>query len=98
MKIADIPLPVWAGLGLVLVLVLAKRNAASIGEAVGSAVVDAGTGVVYGIGDAVGVPRTDESRCAAALASRSFWEATAYCPAGRLFEGWQGPPIIMYGA
>lgn len=42
---------------------------------------DAAAGVVVGIGDVLGVPRTDEERCQAALASGSSLDASKYCPA-----------------
>jgi hypothetical protein len=63
-----------------------KPRAQSLGEAAGTAVVDAAegaaTGVVLGVGDAVGVPRTDTDACQAALAAGDYWEASFKCPAG----------------
>lgn len=52
-----------------------------IGAAVGSGVVDAGAGVVLGIGDAVGLPRTQMSECERAMAEGRTWDASFVCPA-----------------
>ncbi|MBY4945077.1 hypothetical protein K6V92_00365 [Cupriavidus respiraculi] len=55
--------------------------AGSIGQALGGAVVSAGEGVVYGIGDALGVPRTDMTECERAIAEGRTWDASFACPA-----------------
>lgn len=62
--------------------VLKSRTATDWGAAVGSGVVNAGAGVVLGIGDAVGVPRTDMTECQRALAEGRKWDASFACPAG----------------
>lgn len=58
----------------------------TIGEGVGGAAVDlvdgAVTGVAVGIGDRIGVPRTEKTKCQAAKDAGSRWEASLYCPAG----------------
>jgi hypothetical protein len=63
-----------------------KGGAASLGQQAGGALVDAAdgvaSGVVFGIGDRVGVPRTDAQACAAAKARGDLWEASKLCPAG----------------
>lgn len=69
----------------VLALVLVKKNgitAASVGSAVGSAVIDGASGVVLGVGDAVGLPRTDLTECEKAKAEGRTWDASFVCPAG----------------
>lgn len=50
---------------------------AAVGIAEGTA-----TGVVVGIGQAVGVPETDRDQCAADLAAGRTWDASFSCPAG----------------
>lgn len=57
------------------------------GAAVGSAVVDAGAGVVLGIGDAVGIPRTNVSQGQAELAAGDYWNASFHLPAGEFISG-----------
>ncbi|KAI3589325.1 hypothetical protein D9X30_4908 [Cupriavidus sp. U2] len=54
----------------------------ALGEAAGQAIVGAGTGLVFGIGDAVGVPRTDETECERAKREGRTWDASFACGAG----------------
>lgn len=54
---------------------------AGIGAAVGAGVVNAGAGVVMGIGDAVGLPRTEMNACEQAMAEGRTWDASFLCPA-----------------
>lgn len=71
-----------AGLALVAFLWLKKKGVAGVvGDVVGVAA-DASAGVVLGVGDVVGLPRTDESACAAARADGRWLDASFYCPAG----------------
>lgn len=69
-----------------LIIVKKKGAAAAVGEAVGTAAVEAVSGVTagvaYGIGDAVGLPRTDMTECEKALAEGRTWDASFACPAG----------------
>jgi len=58
-----------------------------VGGAAG-AVVDAGAGAVLGIGDAVGIPRTDKTECQKALDEGRIWDASFACPAGTFLKGW----------
>lgn len=59
----------------------AEAGPLGIGAAVGGAVVDAGAGVVLGIGDAVGLPRTSMTECERAKAEGRTWDASFACPA-----------------
>lgn len=71
------------GLGLVaLVLILQKKNLLQ-GVAAGAVgvVADTGSGLALGIGDVLGLPRTNADKCAAAKASGSLWDQSLYCPA-----------------
>lgn len=80
-----------AAAALVL-LVLVKKNggiagaAAAVGEEAGAAVVNAAAGAVagatYAIGDAVGIPRTNETECEKAIREGRYWDASFACPAG----------------
>ncbi len=57
----------------------------SLGLSLGTAAVDlvdgAASGVVYGIGDAVGIPRTDETACQKAMREGRTLDASFACPA-----------------
>lgn len=78
--VAAVLLALWVkkkgGLGVV---------AADAGEGAGNAVVQFGGGVVagvaLGIGDAIGIPRTDLTECERAKAEGRDWDASKYCPA-----------------
>lgn len=64
----------------------ASRGAKETGAAIGSAAVDlvdgAVSGAVIGIGQAVGVPKTNLTECEKAKAEGRTWEASFACPAG----------------
>jgi len=75
-----------AAVALVYVATRAARAAADLGPlglgaAAGSAVVNAGAGAVLGIGDAVGLPRTEMNACERAMAEGRTWDASFVCPA-----------------
>ena len=75
------------GVGAVAVWWLSRQgNAQAVGETVGSAavnsIVGAGTGVVLGAGEAVGIPRTNQTECERAIAEGRTWDASFACPAG----------------
>lgn len=71
-----------------VVFVAQKKSGAAVavggalGEAAGQAIVGAGTGLVFGIGDAVGVPRTNETECERAKREGRTWDASFACGAG----------------
>lgn len=91
------------GAGL-LVAVWAKKKpgeswAGAAGSAAVGAVADAGAGAVLGIGDVVGIPRTETSKCAADLEAGRLWDASFSCPAGVFIsEGLFGGPAYTGGA
>lgn len=73
-----------------------------LGSALGGGAVDLAGGVVegvgYGVGDAVGVPRTDIDECAKARADGRLWDASFSCPAGDfLGEIWRRRPSLLGG-
>ena len=58
-----------------------------VGGAAG-AVVNASVGAIEGIGEAVGIPRTNQTECQKALAEGRTWDASFACPAGTFLKGW----------
>jgi hypothetical protein len=83
---------ILGGLGLAVIAgayLVNKASAAldgatpgSIGVATGAGIVNAGTGAVIGLGDGLGIPRTDTDLCAQAKADGRTWDASKYCTAG----------------
>lgn len=110
MKLDQVHPYVWlAGAALLGLWWLGREgNARSAGQAAGGAAVDlaagAFEGVVYGAGDAVGLPRTDPDKCRAALDAGDLWAASFDCPAGDFLGGaWDQltgdkPPAYTGGA
>lgn len=84
---------VLAAAAALAVVVLVKKKGAvvgaaadagsTIGEAIGNAAGAAGVGVVVGIGDQVGLPRTNMTECEKALAEGRTWDASFACSAGK---------------
>jgi hypothetical protein len=78
-----------AALALMVLGYLFIKNsggAQGAGAAVGKAAGSAAAGVVLGIGDSAGVPRTDATECDRALAEGRLWDASFKCPAGRFIR------------
>jgi hypothetical protein len=46
----------------------------------------AASGVVLGVGDVIGLPRTSMNACELAIAEGRTWDASFVCPAGRFLE------------
>lgn len=44
------------------------------------------TGVVVGVGEAVGIPETNQDQCTADLAAGRTWDASFSCPAGTFLK------------
>lgn len=44
-------------------------------------------GTVKGVGDVIGIPDTDKSKCERALAEGRYWDASFDCPAGDFIKG-----------
>ena len=88
MKLPSIPVSwVIAGAAVAGALIWAKsKGAAGVGAAIGSAAVDAVDGVVsgavVGVGQAVGIPATNQTACEKAKAEGRTWDASFACPAG----------------
>lgn len=54
----------------------------------GNVVTGAAEGVVLGVGDVLGVPRTDEQKCAEAQANASNWDVAKFCTMGQAWDYW----------
>lgn len=85
-----------AAAGLFLLYKLATAGVRGTAAAVTSGVIDAGAGVVIGAGEAVGIPQTNQDRCAEAIYAGRTWDASFDCSAGTflryLFGGAPPPP------
>jgi hypothetical protein len=81
-----------AGAAIALYLYVKNKGLMNTSAALANAAADAvgqvALGTVYGVADAVGIPRTDPALCAAAKASGNTLDASLYCPA---------IPFIQYG-
>lgn len=89
MKVSQDTMILAGGVGLAaLALWWVSRggNGQAVGQTVGSAavstIVGAGTGVVLGVGEAVGIPRTDMTECERAKAEGRTLDASFKCGAG----------------
>jgi hypothetical protein len=60
---------------------------ATVGQAIAGAASDVAGGIVQGVGQAVGIPRTNEAECAAALREGRMWDASFACPAADFLTG-----------
>lgn len=95
MKIASLNVPNWALYAVAAGVALYVIKKGSIQTAVADAAAGAvkipasiAAGVVEGVGDLVGVPRTDLQSCQLAIRSADNLEASQYCSAG-VFARWQ---------
>lgn len=92
-------LAIAAGLGVaaLLALYIAKKGVAgAVAGAVGAAG-DAAVGTVYGIGDFLGIPRTDAERCATAKATGDLWAQSLYCPVTTFVDSAVSTPVLAAG-
>lgn len=68
-----------------LILVKKKGAAADAGNALGEAAADLAGGfvggVALGLGDQIGIPRTNMTQCEKDLAAGKTWDASFSCPA-----------------
>lgn len=72
--------------GAYLFFIVKKNGVGAVAADVAAGAVgvatDAAAGVVVGIGQQVGIPRTDETECEKALREGRTWDASFACPAG----------------
>ena len=77
-----------------LIIVKKKGAAAAVGQDLGEAAANAAGGLMAGaaegLGDQIGVPRTDMTECERAKAEGRTWDASFACPAGD-FLGYINP-------
>lgn len=72
------------GIGVVGFLIywkLSGRNASDLGTAAVDGVGSFTAGAVEGIGDAIGIPRTNANQCAIDMANGDTFAASSSCPA-----------------
>lgn len=79
---------IGAGLLAGAVVFVMTRGVKGVASDLVTGAADAGAGVVMGIGEVVGVPATNQSRCEAAKAAGDTWEASKYCPAMDFVSYW----------
>lgn len=81
-------LAITLGLAAAVLYILTRKVpagstlAAEVTAGVTSTAANAAGGVVLGLGDAVGLPRTQQTQCQADLAAGRWWDASFSCPAG----------------
>lgn len=71
-----------AGVVAVIIILKKKDFIADVGAGAVRVATDAGKGIIVGIGEAVGIPRTDETECAKAKREGRTWDASFACGAG----------------
>ncbi len=82
-------------LGPTLIPILTRSGA----RAAGTIVVEGATGIVIGVGEAVGIPPTDAAKCEQFLAEGDYWQASFYCPATTFLKASTGAVVdVVTGA
>lgn len=86
-----VPAWAWVAAAAGVALYIVKKggiNGAAAGIAAGAVGVagSAAAGVVLGVGDVLGLPRTGESECELAIRDGNNWKASQYCTASRFIE------------
>jgi hypothetical protein len=70
-------------LGAVALYLLKKKvGVADVAAGAVGVLGDAAAGVVIGVGDVIGIPRTNETECERAIREGRTWDASFACPAG----------------
>lgn len=95
MKISGVNIPNWAlymaAAGVALYVIKKGSIQTAVADAAAGVVkvpASVASGVVQGVGDLVGVPRTDLQSCQLAIRSADNLAASQYCSAG-VFARWQ---------
>jgi len=78
-------LVIAAGVAAVGAWYLSSRLPA-MAEALPGVIADTGAGLIIGTGDVLGIPRTNETACQAAIREGRTWDASFACPAGTWIE------------
>lgn len=93
MRLSVSPLTLAIGVGLVAAAwYVAGKGVAGATAAVVGAAGEAASGAVLGIGDVIGIPRTNETECERAIREGRTWDASFACPAGRFLSYLAGYP------
>lgn len=95
--VQKVPAWVWLGGAAGVALYIIKKGsleaaaqgavAGVVGQA-GSVVIGGAEGVILGLGDAIGLPRTDLTKCQQAMKAGDNWRASYECDAST-FLAWQ---------
>ena len=80
---AVVALCVIAGFGLIK----NAANARQAGQAAGAAIGNGAAGIVEGLGETMGIPRTSQTQCQQDMAAGRWWDASFSCPAGTFLRG-----------
>lgn len=84
-----------AALGLGLIWWATRAgNAAKLAQGTVRVAGELGTGVIKGVGEAVGIPDTSLTRCEQDLAAGKLWDASFSCPAGKFLGGVFGSTAV----
>lgn len=75
-----------AVLGAVALYMLKKKGVTNVAAGAVGVLGDAAAGAVIGIGDQIGIPRTDQTECEKAIAEGRTWDASFACPAGTFLK------------
>jgi hypothetical protein len=83
MKIStDIKILAGAAVALVLGAYFLQSRLSNVAAGAVGVVADVGAGAVVGVGDILGVPRTNETECEKAMREGRTWDASFACDAG----------------
>ncbi|WP_302172881.1 hypothetical protein [uncultured Hydrogenophaga sp.] len=89
-KLSPVYLIAGAAVLAAVVWAVSRKGGAGVGSAVAGAVIGAADGAigetVNSIGEVIGVPRTNASRCELAKAAGDTWAASFDCPAGEFLR------------
>jgi hypothetical protein len=93
MRLSLSPVTLLLGVGLVgAAWYVAKKGVTEAAAGAVGAVGNAAGGAVLGVGDVLGVPRTNETECERAIREGRTWDASFACPAGRFLSYLAGYP------
>jgi hypothetical protein len=73
--------------GAIALVWILNGGGRTIARSVGALPGDVAGGLVEGIGEGLGIPRTNQSQCERDLADGKLWDASFSCPAGTFIKG-----------
>lgn len=84
---------IYAALGIgagVVAWVVLKGGAFNASQSLGATISDVAigvpTGIVLGVGDSFGIPRTNQTQCERDIAAGRTWDSSFSCPAGTFIK------------